>query len=256
MAGVAAIGVSKSYGARVALNDVTLSVRDGSFVAVMGPSGSGKSTLLHLLGGLDTPTAGTVSIGESVLSAMDERARTILRRRAVGIVFQSFNLVPVLTAEENVALPLIIDGRPAKESASTAREALDSVGMAGRENDLPSQLSGGEQQRVAIARAIVHGPSLLLADEPTGNLDSATGAAVLDVLRKRQQGTGSMMVVVTHDPGVAAGADEVIHLRDGEISGHLELVAVAGAPARLHSVGTWLASPDHADSSPTSRAQG
>ena len=242
MAGVAAFHVTKRSGSRVARDGVTLSVPDGSFVGVMGPSGSGKSTLLHLLGGLDTPTSGTVTLAGRALSEMDERERTLVRRRDVGIVFQSLNLVPVLTAQENVSLPLIIDRRPGKESSGAARAALTAVGLGDRGDDLPSQLSGGEQQRVAIARAIVHRPALLLADEPTGNLDSATGMVVMSELRSYQRSAGCTMVVVTHDPNVAAFADEVLSLQDGRVSGRLDLHDHV-ASARVESVVTWLAAP-------------
>ena len=242
MAGVVAVNLTKRYGTRAAIDGITLTVRDASFVAVMGPSGSGKSTLLHLLGGLDTPTAGTVRLGDQDLSEMDERQRTLVRRRQVGIVFQAFNLVPVLSAEENVALPLIIDRRPGREASEAAQRALASVGLTDRAGALPSELSGGEQQRVAIARAIVHGPSLILADEPTGNLDSATGLAVMSVLREHHHVAGCTMVVVTHDPNVASFADEIVHLHDGRASGTLNLRDHAET-ARLETVVNWLAAP-------------
>ena len=239
VAAVSAMDVSKRYGNRAALDAVTVEVPDRAFVAVMGPSGSGKSTLLHLLGGLDTPTSGSITFDGRRLSQLDEWERTLLRRRSVGIVFQSSNLVPVLTAEENVALPLVIDRRPAREASARARAALDLVGLGERGDARPSELSGGEQQRVAIARAIVHRPALVLADEPTGNLDSVAGASVMAAMRDYHRRARSTMVVVTHDPGVASIADEVVHLRDGRVVGRLCLGP--HMQGRRESVVSWLA---------------
>jgi putative ABC transport system ATP-binding protein len=198
-----------------ALKGVNFGVRAGEMVAIMGRSGSGKSTLLTLLGGVDVPTSGQVMLEGKDLATMDDTARTLIRRRRIGFVFQSFNLLPILTAEENVALPLELDGLPALEARKRAVEVLESVGLSTRRGHLPSKMSGGEQQRVAIARALVIRPAILLADEPTGNLDSTNGQRVTVMLRKLVEEQGQTIVLVTHDPGMAAQADRIIHLADG-----------------------------------------
>jgi putative ABC transport system ATP-binding protein len=198
-----------------ALRGIDLVVRKGEFVAVMGPSGSGKSTLLHLAAGLDAPTAGEVHVGGQPLAMLDDDQLTLLRRRKLGIVFQAFNLLDVLSAEENVALPLLIDGVAEAEASRRAREVIARVGLSGREAHLPSELSGGEQQRVAIARALVAGPLLMLADEPTGNLDSNTGEQILTLLRGLVDEMGQTLLLVTHDARHAARADRLLRLRDG-----------------------------------------
>ena len=207
-----------------ALRDVSLTIRRGEFVAIMGPSGSGKSTLLHLLGGLDVADAGTITIAGRRLGAMTEDQRTIFRRRHIGVVFQCFNLVPTLSAEENVALPLRLDGRsPAAVHAHVAR-ALEQVGMLARRAQPSPQLSGGEQQRVALARALVVEPVLILADEPTGSLDSRTAGEVLRLLRAASAGERTV-IMVTHDAGAAAQADRILRVVDGAIerdSAHAE----------------------------------
>jgi putative ABC transport system ATP-binding protein len=200
-----------------ALRGVDLTVQRGEFVALVGPSGSGKSTVLNLIGGLDRPTSGQVWIDGVELSATDERALTRHRREHVGFVFQTFNLLPRLTAEENVALPLMFSGVPHEERLSRARALLQRVGLSHRLTHRPSQLSGGEQQRVAIARALVGQPALLLADEPTGNLDTTTGAEIMALLQKLNQEGDLTLLVVTHDPEVAAFADRVVTLRDGRV---------------------------------------
>ena len=200
-----------------ALRGVDLVVKRGEFVAVMGPSGSGKSTLLHLAAGLDAPTGGEVLVGGQSLAKLPDDQLTLLRRRKVGIVFQAFNLLDVLSALENVALPLLIDGVPEATASQRALPALELVGMAHRRGHLPSQLSGGEQQRVAIARALVTQPLLLLADEPTGNLDSAHGDQVMALLRALVDEQGQTILMVTHDARHAALADRLIHLRDGQV---------------------------------------
>jgi putative ABC transport system ATP-binding protein len=214
-------GLSRTFGtgeARVeALRGVDLCVERGRFVAVMGPSGSGKSTLLHLVGGLDTPTAGTVHVGGENLGALDDDRLTLLRRRRLGFIFQAFNLLDVLSAEENVALPLLIDGVAEAEALGRAGAALALVGLAQRRHHLPGRLSGGEQQRVAIARALVHEPLLLLADEPTGNLDSAAGDQVMALLRRLVDERGQAVLMVTHAARHAALADRIIQLRDGRV---------------------------------------
>ena len=200
-----------------ALRGVDLTVTRGEFVALVGPSGSGKSTVLNLVGGLDQPTSGQVWINGTELSASDERTLTRHRRQHVGFVFQSFNLLPRLTAKENVALPLMFSGVPEKERLARAGELLERVGLGPRLTHRPTQLSGGEQQRVAIARALVGEPALLLADEPTGNLDSATGAEIMRLLKALNQERGLTLLVVTHDPEIAAFATRTVRLRDGKV---------------------------------------
>jgi putative ABC transport system ATP-binding protein len=202
-----------------ALRDVDLTLERGEFVALVGPSGSGKSTLLNLIGGLDRPTGGEVWIDGVELGASDERTLTRHRREHVGFVFQTFNLLPRLTAEENVALPLMFSGVPEKERRQRARVQLERVGLGPRLAHRPTQLSGGEQQRVAIARAMVGEPFLILADEPTGNLDTATGAEIMGLLKELNQERGVTVLVVTHDPEVAAFAERTIRLRDGRVEG-------------------------------------
>ncbi len=216
---VAASAVTRRYGdgesAVDALRGVTLEVPAGQFTAVMGPSGSGKSTLMHLLAGLDTPTSGTVHIGGEDITAMNDKQLTKLRRRHIGFVFQQFNLLPTLTAEENIVLPLSIARRkPANEDV----EALIArVGLTERRDHRPSELSGGQQQRVAIARALVSQPTVLFADEPTGNLDSASGAEILTLLREAVELDGQTTLMVTHDAHAAAVADRVVFIADGRI---------------------------------------
>jgi putative ABC transport system ATP-binding protein len=198
-----------------AVRGIDLQVKHGEFIAVMGPSGSGKSTFLQLLGGMDVPTDGQLFIDGVDVSTLTDDQRTLLRRRRIGFVFQSFNLLPTLDAEQNVALPLELDGIGFQPACDRARESLAMVGLSHRLNHLPSRLSGGEQQRVAIARALVIRPAVLLADEPTGNLDSATVASVLKLLRQLADEKGQTIVLVTHDPEVAAHADRLIRVRDG-----------------------------------------
>jgi len=218
---VRAVGLSRRYemgDAFVdALQSVDLQIRQGEFVALVGPSGSGKSTVLNLIGGLDRPTNGQVWFNGIELGSSDERTLTQHRRRHVGFVFQSFNLLPRLTAEENVALPLMFSGVPEETRLARARELLRRVGLGARLAHRPTQLSGGEQQRVAIARALVGQPLLLLADEPTGNLDTVTGSGIMALLRELNREQGLTLLVVTHDPEVAAFADRVIRLRDGKV---------------------------------------
>jgi putative ABC transport system ATP-binding protein len=200
-----------------ALRGVDLTIQRGEFVALVGPSGSGKSTVLNLIGGLDRPTTGQVWIDGVELSATDERALTRHRREHVGFVFQTFNLLPRLSAEENVALPLMFSGVPHRERLDRARGLLQRVGLTHRLTHRPTQLSGGEQQRVAIARALVGQPALLLADEPTGNLDTTTGGEIMVLLKELNQESHLTLLVVTHDPEVAAFADRVVSLRDGRV---------------------------------------
>ena len=221
-----------------ALRGLNLTVRPGEFVAIMGPSGSGKSTLLHLLGGLEVASSGEVRLRQQSLSALGERDLTLMRRRKIGVVFQFFNLLPTMTAEENVALPLLLDGRPARETSARAAEALGWVGLAERRRHTPDRLSGGEQQRVALARALITRPDVVLADEPTGNLDSASGEQVLDLLRRACLEKGQTVLMVTHDPAAAARTDRVVFLRDGRVidevrSPGLTPEAIVHAQARL-----------------------
>ena len=202
-----------------ALRGVSLEIPAGQLVSVMGPSGSGKSTLLNLMAALDAPTGGRIVFDGNDLKEMDDDRLTLLRRRRIGLVFQFFNLLPSLTAVENVLFPRTLDGRPQAEDRERARSLLDSVGLASKEHRRPSELSGGEMQRVAVARAMMCSPSAVLADEPTGNLDSRAGRAVLDVLKRFQSETGCTVVMVTHDRGAAEIGDRLVSLRDGAIEG-------------------------------------
>jgi putative ABC transport system ATP-binding protein len=212
-----------------ALRGVDLRVARGEFVAIMGPSGSGKSTLLHLLGGLDEPTSGSVVVAGQELAKLDDNALSEMRRRHIGFVFQSFNLLPVLTTEENVALPLVLARVAERRAQEQARAALEHVGLVARKGHFPGDLAGGEQQRVALARALVGEPELLLADEPTGNLDSHTGEQIIAMLRKMVDEQGQTVVMVTHDAGYASMADRVVTMRDGRFED--EQVLPRGRPA-------------------------
>jgi putative ABC transport system ATP-binding protein len=198
-----------------ALDGVNFHVEKGDFVAIMGPSGSGKSTLLHLLGGLDTPSAGSVTLAGQQLFQLSERKATLIRRHNVGFVFQFFNLLPTLSAEENILLPIIIDGKDPRKFKQRLDSLLDLVGITDRRHHKPDQLSGGEQQRVAIARSLITEPAILLADEPTGNLDTKTGKAIMDLLRRSCDELNQTVIVVSHDPKAAAYANRVVFLRDG-----------------------------------------
>jgi putative ABC transport system ATP-binding protein len=216
---VTAMALTRTYGdgdsAVHALRGVSLDLAPGSFTAVMGPSGSGKSTLMHLLAGLDTPSSGTVKVAGQDITRMRDRDLTRLRRRHIGFVFQSFNLLPTLTAEENILLPQSIAGkRPPGEEVDAL---LERVGLIERRSHRPAELSGGQQQRVAIARALITRPTVLFADEPTGNLDSQAGAGILELLRAAVDGDGQTTLMVTHDPRAAAIADRVLYLTDGRI---------------------------------------
>src|SRR5919199_2333492 len=211
--------VVKVYGrgdaAARALDGASLDVERGTFTAVMGPSGSGKSTLMHVLAGLDDVDGGVVRLGDTDLSTLSERSRTLLRRERVGFVFQSFNLVPTLTAAENIALPLALAGR--RPDAAWLDELIRTLGLGDRLGHRPAELSGGQQQRVAVARALVSRPSVMFADEPTGNLDSTTGGEILALLRDTVDSLGQTTVMVTHDAHAAAIADRVLFLADGRI---------------------------------------
>jgi putative ABC transport system ATP-binding protein len=211
--------LQKSYrsGGRelVVLRDVNFSVSPGEFVAVVGPSGSGKTTLLGLMAGLDSPSRGSVMLDGTDLAALSEDGRARLRRERIGFVFQAFQLIPTLTASENVRVPLELGGRDG--AAGRADELLARVGLGGRGHHYPTQLSGGEQQRVAVARAFVHSPSILFADEPTGNLDAATGHRIVELLTELNRELGTTLILVTHDPDLAAQSGRIIRLADGRV---------------------------------------
>lgn len=200
-----------------ALAGVSLHIPQGEFAVIVGPSGSGKSTLLHLMGGLDRPTEGEVMVQGRIISQMPDNPVTLFRRRKIGVVFQFFNLLPTLTAVENVMLPLILDGQSRVKAGARAETLLERVGLSGRKGHLPEELSGGENQRLAIARAFVFAPPILLADEPTGNLDSGTGESILELIRLINREEGCTVVMVTHNPRAAGYGGRVIHLRDGLI---------------------------------------
>ncbi len=216
---VIASALTRTYGAGDsavhALRGVSLDLPAGSFTAIMGPSGSGKSTLMHLLAGLDTPSSGTVAVAGEDITRMKDKDLTRLRRRHIGFVFQSFNLLPTLSAEENVVLPLAIAGK--RPPATEVDALLARVGLTSRRGHRPAQLSGGQQQRVAIARALITRPTVLFADEPTGNLDSEAGAGILTLLRDAVDLDGQTTLMVTHDPRAAATADRVLYLADGRV---------------------------------------
>ena len=199
-----------------ALRDVSFSVEKGEFVAIIGPSGSGKSTLLHILGGVDAPTDGTVLIGDTNIAELDETALAIFRRRQIGLIYQFYNLIPILNVEENLTLPLLLDGR--KPDPKQVLDLLEVLGLRDRLTHLPNQLSGGQQQRVSIGRALINNPALLLADEPTGNLDSENSREILRLLRKFNQEQNQTVIIITHDERIAMAADRVIAIEDGKIA--------------------------------------
>jgi|GraSoiStandDraft_4_1057263.scaffolds.fasta_scaffold97188_2 putative ABC transport system ATP-binding protein len=235
---VSATGLVRRYGAGAtvveALRGISLDVADGRMTAIMGPSGSGKSTLMHLLAGLDTPTEGSIVLGGTEITGLSERKLTLLRRETIGFVFQFFNLLPMLTAEENITLPLSIAGR--KPDPVWLEELLDTVGIADRRKHRPAELSGGQQQRVAVARALVTRPKVLFADEPTGNLDSSSSKEVLSLLRRAVDDWGQTIVMVTHDAGAAAMADRILFLADGRIVRDLEESTAAEVLAAMQEV--------------------
>ncbi len=210
----------KTYGAGdtlvKALDDVSFSVEKGEFVAIVGPSGSGKSTLLHILGGVDVPTSGQVIIDGTDISTLDETALAIFRRRQIGLVYQFYNLIPILTVEENLTLPLLLDGRT-PDKAQIDR-LVEQLGLTNRLAHLPNQLSGGQQQRVSIGRALINNPALMLADEPTGNLDSENSKEIIALLRRFNREYGQTVIVITHDEKIALSADRVISIEDGKIT--------------------------------------
>jgi putative ABC transport system ATP-binding protein len=216
-------GVSKVYrqnGVPVsALNDIDLQIAAGEFVALVGPSGSGKSTMLNLIGGLDTPTAGQIRVGGQEIGGLSKAALSEVRLRKIGFVFQDYNLIPVLSALENVEYVMLLQGVPERERRSRSLAILNELGLAGLEHRRPGELSGGQQQRVAVARAMVSEPVIVLPDEPTANLDSTAGAALLDLMRSLNERKGTTFVFSTHDPMVMARARRIVRLRDGRIDG-------------------------------------
>jgi putative ABC transport system ATP-binding protein len=219
-----------------ALDGVDFVVQSGEFVAIMGPSGSGKSTLLHLIGGLDQPSGGEITLAGQKLSVLKDKQITLLRRRNVGFVFQFFNLLPTLSAEENVILPLMIDGKKGGDYQDRLERLLSLVGLLDRRHHKPEQLSGGEQQRVALARALITEPAIVLADEPTGNLDSKTGTAIMELLRRSCDELGQTVIVVTHDPKAASYADRIVFLRDGNLTASLDFEAGAQPLDKLRMI--------------------
>ena len=198
-----------------ALDNVSFSVEKGEFIAIVGPSGSGKSTLLHILGGVDVPTSGNVIIDKTDISQLNETALAIFRRRQIGLVYQFYNLIPILTVEENLTLPLLLDGK--KPDAKTVGNLVNQLGLEQRLLHLPNQLSGGQQQRVSIGRALINNPALLLADEPTGNLDSENSREIISLLRRFNKQSNQTVIIITHDERIALSADRVIAIEDGKI---------------------------------------
>jgi putative ABC transport system ATP-binding protein len=234
-----AVGVTKTYGSGptkvTALDDVTVAFERGRLTAIMGPSGSGKSTLLHVVAGLDSPTSGSLYIGDTDISGLDDDGLTTLRRDRIGFVFQAFNLLPQLTAAENVTLPLDLAGR--RPDAAWIDRVVATVGLQDRLAHKPSELSGGQQQRVAVARALAAEPEIVFADEPTGNLDSRAGTEVLRFLRTSVDELGQTVVMVTHDPAAAAYADRVLFLADGRVVDELVLPTVEQVLDHLKTLG-------------------
>ncbi len=234
-------GLTKVYGsgetAVTALDAVDLSIAPGEFVAVMGPSGCGKSTLLNLIGGLDTPTSGSVEIDGSEISRMSDDEVTRLRRERIGFVFQFFNLIPVLDAVENAALPLLLEGMSSGDARAHAREWLTRLGLEDRLTSRPDQLSGGQQQRVAVARALVTEPALVLADEPTGNLDSKSSTDIALLLKQVSEQWGRAILMVTHDARIAAHAGRIVFMRDGRIVDDTPVTSMESARSAMEKVG-------------------
>ncbi len=212
-------GITKKYGSGetevTALDNVSFSVEKGEFVSIIGPSGSGKSTLLHILGGVDRPTSGKVFVDGTELHALKEDKLAIFRRRQIGLVYQFYNLMPVLNVDENIALPHLLDGR--KLDKDRLDRIVEHLGLADRRENLPSQLSGGQQQRVSIGRALYSHPALLLADEPTGNLDRKTGEEIVDLLRESNRTQNQTLILITHDESLAIQADRILYLEDGRL---------------------------------------
>ena len=223
-AAAGAVDATKIYGAGDAevraLDGITVGFESGRFSAIMGPSGSGKSTLLHCLAGLDTLTSGASYVGDTYLASLDDKQLTELRRTKIGFVFQAFNLIPTLTADENIRLPMMLGGDTGDEA--WIDQVIEKVGLTDRVHHRPSELSGGQQQRVAVARALASRPDIIFADEPTGNLDSTTGAEILDFMRRAVREFGQTIVMVTHDPNAASYADRVVFVADGKLDGELD----------------------------------
>jgi putative ABC transport system ATP-binding protein len=215
-----------------ALRGVSLRIADGEFVSIMGPSGSGKSTLMHLLGALDTPTTGEVLFQGQILQTLSDRELSLLRRTRIGFVFQFFNLIPTLTAVENVALPLLLAGQKRRHALAPAYSGLERVGLADRAEHFPDELSGGEMQRVAVARAVVTEPEAVLCDEPTGNLDSTNSAEILRLLRSLPESGKRSVVMVTHDAQAATYGDRIVHIRDGRVDSEERGVRGQGSGVR------------------------
>ena len=199
-----------------ALDNVSFTVEQGEFVAIIGPSGSGKSTLLHILGGVDTPTSGSVIIADEDISKLNETALAVFRRRQIGLVYQFYNLIPILTVEENLTLPLLLDGR--KPDKRQIDSLVNRLGLSKRLTHLPNQLSGGQQQRVSIGRALINNPALMLADEPTGNLDSENSKEIVSLLRQFNKELNQTVIIITHDEKIALSADRIISIEDGKIT--------------------------------------
>ncbi len=225
-----------------ALDDVTLDIAEGEFISIIGPSGSGKSTLMHILGCLDSPSKGTIKLDGVMIEKASSRQLATIRNRKIGFVFQFFNLLPKLNVVQNVELPMIYSGISAKERRRRALEALQMVDLANRAKHRPSQLSGGQQQRAAIARALVNSPRIVFADEPTGNLDSHTGEAILQLFRKLSE-EGRTIVLVTHDPEIAAVTPRRIEIRDGRIAVKVDLTLAGMRPPTLSEAGALSAAP-------------
>lgn len=232
--------LSKDYLAGInlvsALKSINLEIEKGDFLGIMGPSGSGKSTLLYLLGGLDKPTSGDIVLEGKNISSFSDYSATLVRRREIGFVFQFFNLLPTLTAEENIMLPLIIDGKNPKKYRERLDLILEKTGLTQRRNHKPDQLSGGEQQRVALARALITEPAIILADEPTGNLDSKTSVSIMSLLKESAVDFKQTIIMVTHDPRAAAYADRLVFLRDGEITEQKKFAENSDLNERLHEI--------------------
>jgi putative ABC transport system ATP-binding protein len=199
-----------------ALKDVSFDVEQGEFVAIVGPSGSGKSTLMHILGGVDTPTSGVVNISGTDISKLNETKLAIFRRRQIGLIYQFYNLIPILNVEENMTLPILLDGK--KPDKKLLKDLIEKLGLSDRAGHLPNQLSGGQQQRVSIGRALMNHPALLLADEPTGNLDSGNSREIISLLRKFNKENRQTVIIITHDERIALSADRVITIEDGQIT--------------------------------------
>lgn len=199
-----------------ALKDISFDVKQGEFVAIVGPSGSGKSTLLHILGGVDTPTSGTVNIAGTDIGKLDETRLAIFRRRNIGLIYQFYNLIPILNVEENMTLPILLDGK--KSDKQLLKDLVNKLGLKDRLKHLPNQLSGGQQQRVSIGRALMNHPAILLADEPTGNLDSENSKEIISLLRKFNRENNQTVIIITHDERIALSADRVITIEDGKIT--------------------------------------